>query len=120
MDLKSGRIYWPIADGTIATYAPLERDVKCEVAVIGGGISGALTAHYLAEAGVEVVVIDKREIAHGSTAATTGLLQYEIDASLCELTSRFGEAAAARCYQLCIEANREFQSLPAELRDPCA
>ena len=35
MDLKSGRIYWPIADGEIATYAPLERDAKCEVAVIG-------------------------------------------------------------------------------------
>src|SRR5207247_2546448 len=104
MDLLSGNPYWPVRNGLIASYPPLERSTNCEVAIIGGGITGACIAHELALAGRSIVVLDRRDIGQGSTAGSTGLLQYELDTPLVELAKRIGEQAAVRCYRLCAEA----------------
>jgi glycine/D-amino acid oxidase-like deaminating enzyme len=82
MDLRSGQPYWLIKNGPLASYPPLERRQTCEVAIIGGGITGALVAHRLVGEGVETVLVDKREVAMGSTAASTALLQYATDKSI--------------------------------------
>ncbi|KPL91927.1 NAD(P)/FAD-dependent oxidoreductase [Herpetosiphon geysericola] len=104
MDLNSGYPFWAVKSGLLSTYPRLENDLTCEVVVIGGGISGALIAHYLTEANIETVVLEKREIAGGSTSASTALLQYEIDTPLTELVKLVGEQNAVRAYQLCRDA----------------
>jgi glycerol-3-phosphate dehydrogenase len=43
----------------IATYPPLERNVTCDVAIIGGGMTGAFVAQALCAAGVDVVCSTK-------------------------------------------------------------
>src|SRR5688500_4335843 len=96
MELTTGCPFWPVADGVLATYPPLERDVTGDVVVIGGGVTGAFVAHALAEAGVDVVLLDKRDVGMGSTASCTGLLQYEIDTPLHELIERMGQEKAVR------------------------
>lgn len=58
---------------------------------MGGGITGALVAWYLAQAGVSVVLLDRRHIGMGSTCASTSMLQYEIDTPLSELAQLVGE-----------------------------
>ena len=58
--------------------------------VVGGGITGALIADELSAHGHEVAVIEQRDIGWGSTAASTALLQYEIDTHLLELAERYG------------------------------
>lgn len=45
---------------------------ETDVVVIGGGAIGASTAFHLAEAGVRVVLIEKDEIASGSTSKSAG------------------------------------------------
>src|SRR6185312_14432091 len=57
---------------------------------------------------------------YGSTGATTALIQYEIDTSLCELIDRVGEAHAVRSYQLCQEAVRGIERLATENGDTCS
>src|SRR3954468_21311433 len=104
MDLTSGYPLWPIKDGLIETYPRLYDDLACDIAVIGGGISGALVAQHLAEAGLDTIVLDKREIGWGSTAASTAVLQYEIDISLAELSEKLGSAHASRAYLACRDA----------------
>ncbi|HTN77430.1 MAG TPA: FAD-dependent oxidoreductase, partial [Pirellulaceae bacterium] len=79
--------------------------------VIGGGITGALIAHALTQAGHRVVVADRRYIGWGSTSASTALLQYEIDTHLTELSDMIGEPAAALAYQSCRDAIRKTQRL---------
>jgi len=44
MDLTSGAPFWIIKNGLLATYPRLKRDRRCDVAVMGGGITGALVA----------------------------------------------------------------------------
>lgn len=104
MKLSSGLPFSLIRYGLPFNYPKLESDMKTEVVIIGGGISGALNAFYLTEAGIDCVVVDKRTIGLGSTAACTSLLQYEIDVSLNDLIAERGEQDAVRAYQLCNDA----------------
>jgi glycine/D-amino acid oxidase-like deaminating enzyme len=119
MDLTSGAPFWIIRDGLPAVYPRLTRDRACDVAIIGGGITGALVAHRFAQEGIHLVLLEGREIGHGSTAATTALIQYEIDSSLCELTDRVGDANAVRSYELCQEAVRGIERLATHGDDDC-
>ncbi|MDG2524296.1 FAD-dependent oxidoreductase [Stenotrophomonas sp. HITSZ_GD] len=104
MDLKSGYPFWSIRNGLMHAFPRLERDVRCDVAVIGGGITGALIADELVAHGHEVAVLEQREIGWGSTSASTALLQYEIDTPLVDLARRHGQDAAALAYLACAEA----------------
>jgi glycine/D-amino acid oxidase-like deaminating enzyme len=104
MDLTSGYPFWAVRDGLIQAYPRLDGDATCRVAVLGAGITGALVAHHLIEAGIETIVLDKRDVATGSTCASTALLQYEIDITLAELTDKRGPDVAARAYLACRDA----------------
>ena len=119
MELTSDYPFWSIRNGLPANYPSLDRDLQCDVVVIGGGITGALVAFHLAEAGVQTVLLDKRDIGTGSTSASTGLLQYEVDVPLRMLAKRIGFKAAARSYQLCDEAIDKLCRLAGKLKIEC-
>ena len=104
MDLKSGHPFWAVKNGLLQAFPPLREDRRCDVAVIGGGITGALVADALAARGHDVTVVEQREIGWGSTAASTALVQYEIDTYLFELAERYGDADASLAYRACAEA----------------
>ncbi|HET6993855.1 MAG TPA: FAD-dependent oxidoreductase [Chitinophagaceae bacterium] len=116
MDLRSGFPYSLLQHGIITSYPSLQQNIATDVAIIGGGISGALTAWYLSQAGFDVVVVDRRHIGMGSTVASTSLLQYEIDVPLYELINKVGEKSATRSYCLCREAIQIMASLAHKLR----
>jgi glycine/D-amino acid oxidase-like deaminating enzyme len=119
MDLVSGRPFWPIKNGLLATYPALITDATCEVAVIGGGITGALIAYRLVRAGVDTMLLDKRDIGFGSTAASTSLVQYDSDVHLCRLIDLVGEHDAVRSYRLGVEAIKNLERLIGQLGHPC-
>lgn len=100
MKLSSGYPYSLIKNGLLFSYPKLEINSKTDVLVLGGGISGALTAHYLIREGIDCTLIDARTIGLGSTCASTSLLQYEIDTPLHKLIKMIGEKAAVLSYKL--------------------
>ena len=104
MNLKAGFPFSLVRFGLPYTYPKLTASLKTDVVIIGGGISGALTAYHLHQAGLDCVVVDGRSIGLGSTCASTSLLQYEIDTPLTKLSQLRGEADAARAYRLCLES----------------
>ena len=115
MDLHDGRPFWPLRNGLIDAYPPLDADWHGDVVVLGAGITGALIADALTAAGLRVAVVDRRDVATGSTAASTALLQYEIDTELHELVCLLGEPAAVRAYRACEQAVRDLRALSADL-----
>ncbi len=119
LDLLSADPFWPRRDGLPSTYPALDRDARCEVAVIGGGVTGALMAWHLAEAGVDVLLLERREMAHGSTAGSTSLLQYEIDVPLHELAKLHGWENAVRSYLRSHAAVGEIGRLVRRLKLDC-
>jgi len=104
MNLTTGYPYALISNGLPAHYPKLEQSINTEVVIIGGGISGALSAYHLINAGIECVLVDARTIGLGSTCASTSLLQYELDTPLSELEKQIGYQQAARAYNMCAEA----------------
>ena len=79
----------------------LDRSIECDIAVIGCGISGALITDALIATGQNIVMLDARDRALGSTAASTALLQYEIDTHLTDLARQIGAERATRAYRAC-------------------
>lgn len=104
MDLKSGYPYWAVKNGLMHAFPRLEADAQADVAIIGGGITAALIADELGRHGHSVIVLEQRDVAWGSTAASTALLQYEIDTHLVDLARRVGRDDAVLAYRSCVDA----------------
>ena len=62
-------------------------------------MSGALIAEALSEAGLDIVIVDRRGPAEGSTAASTAMLQYELDTPLTLMAERIGHEKAERIWR---------------------
>jgi glycine/D-amino acid oxidase-like deaminating enzyme len=118
MDLRSHNPFWLLKNGLVANYPPVSKNEKTKVAIIGAGISGALAAWHLCKAGVEVILVDKRHAGMGSTAASTALLQYEIDTPLVELCGYVGEKNAVKSYNLCLKAICDIENICKSLKHP--
>jgi glycine/D-amino acid oxidase-like deaminating enzyme len=117
-DLRTGRGPWTPRyirpSGTA-----LEADIACDVAIIGGGITGALLAQHLSALDHKVVVVDREREGFGSTAASTAMLQWEIDLSLRDLTALYGFDAAADVYRRSFRAVAGLGDLVARLQLDC-
>ncbi len=119
MELTSDFPFWSIRDGLPQSYPSLREDLACEALVVGGGITGAMAAFHLAEAGVRTVLLDKRDVGTGSTCGSTGLLQYEIDLPLRELARRVGTERATRAYRVNYEAIGKIERLAHSNKIQC-
>jgi glycine/D-amino acid oxidase-like deaminating enzyme len=99
--IRSSTPYWLLRSGSGDARAALDGSIECDIAIIGAGITGVLVADALVATGQRIVILDSRDVALGSTAATTALLQYEIDTHLTDLVARLGPDIAARAYLAC-------------------
>ena len=109
-DLRTGRAVWLERKLPVIHTKTLTRAVSCDVLVVGAGISGAIISEALSDAGLNVVIADRRGAVQGSTVASTALLQYEIDTPLSVLSERIGRDRAERIWRrsrLAVDALRE-------------
>ncbi|SMC75652.1 NAD(P)/FAD-dependent oxidoreductase [Pedobacter nyackensis] len=116
MDVRSNEPFWLVKNGIKHSYPSLRENLDAELLIVGGGITGALMAHAAVKKGYKTILIDKREIANGSTSATTSMLQYEIDIPLYKLKQLIGEQGAVGSYLACKDAIYKLQSLVHEIK----
>ena len=118
-DLRSGRPVWLARGEPRLPVTALERSIEVDVAVVGAGVSGALVADALLQAGKSVAVLDRRGPVRGSTAASTALLQFELDQPLTILEGKLGRERAARGYWRSASAVGYLQGRIADLGLRC-
>ena len=58
-------------------FPKLDKDVKTDVLIIGGGIAGILTSYFLHQNGVKYVLIEKDKICSGTTQNTTAKITFQ-------------------------------------------
>jgi glycine/D-amino acid oxidase-like deaminating enzyme/nitrite reductase/ring-hydroxylating ferredoxin subunit len=87
--------YWRETAHSGPRYAPLDRDLECDVAIIGGGITGLTAAIHLKTAGRRVALLEANDIGAGTTGHTTAHLDMTTDQPLKQLIDDFGEETAA-------------------------
>jgi len=83
---------------------PLAQNITVDVLIVGAGITGSMMAEHLARPGRSLCIIDRERPGFGSTAASTAMLEWEIDRSLTELSEFYGFERAAEVYQLSLGA----------------
>lgn len=111
MKLRTTEPYWLIKNGLISTYPSLQKNLSTDIVVVGAGITGALVSHSLRAEGYRVVVLDEKDVAFGSTSATTAMLQYEVDETLVSLSKMIGLEGASFCYHQGVKALDELEQL---------
>jgi glycine/D-amino acid oxidase-like deaminating enzyme/nitrite reductase/ring-hydroxylating ferredoxin subunit len=72
----------------------LDQDLRVDVAVLGGGITGLTTAVHLKRSGRRVAVLEAAEIGSGTTGFTSGHLDATTDLPLSQMIFDFGQSAA--------------------------
>lgn len=76
---------------------PLSEDIRADVCVIGGGITGLNCARLLKEAGLNAVVLEAARLGAGTTGRTTGKITAQHDL-IYDFLARTSGGAAARAY----------------------
>ncbi|HEY6362356.1 MAG TPA: FAD-binding oxidoreductase [Vicinamibacterales bacterium] len=118
--LRVGRPLWlPDAARVQQRYPVLSGQHDTAVAVVGGGITGALVAHAFASAGISTTVLEAAVIGRGSTAASSALLLKEPDLELRELTNRYGVRRSRRIWELSHQSVDQLVALLRRLRIRC-
>jgi glycine/D-amino acid oxidase-like deaminating enzyme len=116
-DLRSSRTPWAVLSPP--PVEPISDSFRCDVLIVGAGITGALVAERLTRQGRQVILIDRELPGLGSTAASTAMLLWEIDRPLFELTQLYGFEKAIRCYRASHYAARGLVFLAAQHRIAC-
>jgi glycine/D-amino acid oxidase-like deaminating enzyme len=89
-------------------YPAVRRVQRADVAIVGGGVTGAAVAWMFARHGIRVVLLEASRVGCGSTAASTALLMQEPDKDLNELARLYGDRAARRIWRMSMAATRDF------------
>ena len=119
MNLQSGTYYWPNTLPDAPSYPALEEDLSCDVLIIGGGSSGAQCAYYLADANLDVAVIEKSNIGSGSTSTNTALIQYSGEKMFIDMINTFGTDYMKRHLHLLKEAINEMEAASMKVTIDC-
>ena len=86
-DLRGGQPVWG-ERGPSVPASPLPG--RCSIAIIGAGIMGAIVGERLTAQGHDVLFLDRRPPAFGSTAASTAEVMWAMDVPLRELAAQIG------------------------------
>lgn len=115
MKLREGKSPWSSLDIKHLKHPQLEDKQSCEVVVIGGGMSGAITSYVLSRQGVSTIMLEQERIGSGSSSANTGLFQFMNDDPLTELIEIHGEQKAVGFYKLCEKAVQSLSEIADNL-----
>lgn len=116
MKIRSPETLWLVTNGMPQSYPSLTSNTKTDILIIGAGITGALIAYSLLKIGKHVMVVDRRDVANGSTAASTAMLQYEIDVPLFDLIQQRGITCGVSSYQNCEKAIDEIGGIIGHIK----
>lgn len=79
MNITQGNIFWKDGMEIKYSYPYLKQDKSCDILVIGGGVSGAISAYYQAKQGYKVIIIEKNLIGFNSTLENIGAMHSKLE-----------------------------------------
>jgi glycine/D-amino acid oxidase-like deaminating enzyme/nitrite reductase/ring-hydroxylating ferredoxin subunit len=82
---------WTLGSDSAATFAPLAGRTQVDVAVVGGGITGVMTAMMLSDAGMKVALLEAGRIGRSNTGGSTGNLYATVSGGLAPLRRKWSD-----------------------------
>lgn len=87
-------------NGALPKREPLQGERKVDIAVIGGGMTGILTAYFLMKKGAKVLVLEQDRVGMGATGNTTAKVTSSHNLIYEKLMNRFGVELARKYGEL--------------------
>ncbi|WP_148254612.1 NAD(P)/FAD-dependent oxidoreductase [Aidingimonas lacisalsi] len=104
---------------TLAPTPSLEGEVKADVCVIGGGVTGCSTALHLAEKGYAVVLLEAGDIGYGASGRSGGQILPGLGTDISTIEGVLGLSRARDIWEMSREAVRLTASLVERHDIPC-
>ena len=89
------------------------------VVIVGGGLTGCLTAYAFAAAGIKVALLEADRIGRGGTASAAGLIADEPGVAFIDVEKALGLRSARRAWQAWRRAALDFAALLRRLDVKC-
>jgi glycine/D-amino acid oxidase-like deaminating enzyme len=90
-----------------------------DVVIIGGGLTGCVTAYAFAAAGAKVTLLEAAQVGHGSSGSSSGWLNDDPGVGFAELEPLVGVRGAKHAFQSWRRASLDFASLLRRLDIKC-
>ncbi len=103
MEYVKGQPYFCQVKEPIKMYPYLNKDINCDILIVGGGIDGAILNYYLSK-DYDVVLIDKSRFARCCTSCATVLLEYQLDDYAEDLLDFMSEQDIVATYRMGLDS----------------
>ena len=80
-------------------HSPQKGNVRTQVVIVGGGLTGCACAASFAAAGVKVMLLEEDRLGAGETSRSAGLVRQDLDASFQDTAAQHGLRAARHVWQ---------------------
>lgn len=118
MEYVKGKPYFSDTESKIKQYKYLDKNLKCDLLIIGGGIDGAIANFYLSKK-YDTALVDKGRLGRGCTACATALLEYQLDDFASDLTDFLSEDEIVMAYKMGLESAIEIEKFLGEFGNHC-
>lgn len=105
------------AEAPLNSSSALSGNISTDVAVVGGGIAGILTAYMLKSHGIDCVVIEKNTVGSGTTAGSSAKITAQHGLIYHKLLKKLGKEKTALYYKLNQSAVEKYRKLAEKY--PC-
>jgi len=119
MEYVKGTPYFYKTNQKIKSFPYLNKDIKCDILIIGAGIDGIIANYYLSQK-YDVVMVDRSRIGAGCTSCATCLLEYQLDDFASDLTGELTEKEIIDIYNMGLNSIKKLDDLTAKFGNPCA
>lgn len=102
MKTRYGVSYWldQFPSSRRPSYPRHRGHLDIDVVIVGGGLTGCMTAYAFAAAGVRVALLEAGRIGLGASVTSTALVMQEPDVDFLEIERLYGLRAARRAWQM--------------------
>ena len=97
------------------SFSPLTSNIHTQVLIIGGGITGLLTAYLFHRQGIPYILVEKDRICSHTTANTTAKITYQHSLIYDSLVKTFGEHKAKAYYLANKEALSQYEKISSNI-----
>lgn len=101
------------------SFPKLDKDIETDVCIVGSGISGITIAYELVKQGVDVTMLEARDILSGESGRTSGHLSADLDDGYLEIKKKHGENGARLAAQSQMYAVQRVGEIAKELGIDC-
>lgn len=96
---------------SLPKFPVLQQNCKTDVLIIGGGITGLLTAYFLHQNGIPYLLLEKNRICSGTTGDTTAKITYQHNLIYGKLYKKYGIEAARMYFSANHDAFQQFATM---------